>query len=119
MKLDRPLLKKILFILIILAVAPFALEVVLLADVAGAEFAVFFLIFYLKTSAYAIFERWLEFKSVILAVCSLLAALYLFKPRVLASHLAASSLILALTSSALLCCLFWLPPLYLSSGFLS
>jgi len=50
MTLDRALLKKGFFILIILAVAPFAFEVVLLADVAGAEFAVFFLIYYLKTT---------------------------------------------------------------------
>jgi len=118
-KLNRALLKKILFVLIILAVAPFALEVVLLADVAGAEFAVFFLIFYLKTIAYALFERWLEFKRSVLIICELLAELYLFKPRIMASHLAASSLILLITSSALLCCVMWLPPLYLSSGFLS
>lgn len=119
MKLDRALLKKILFIMIILAVAPFALEIVLLADVAGAEFAVFFLIYYLKTTAYMIYERWLEFKRSVLAVCALLAELYLFRPRVFATHLGASSLLLVLTSSALLCCLMWLPPLYLSSGLLS
>lgn len=57
MKLDRPLLKKIAFVIIILAVAPFALEVVLLADVAGAEFAVLSLIYYLKTDTYALIER--------------------------------------------------------------
>lgn len=57
MKLDCPLLKKIAFVIIILAVAPFALEVVLLADVAGAEFAVLFLIYYLKTDTYALIER--------------------------------------------------------------
>lgn len=57
MKLDRPLLKKIAFVIIILAVAPFALEVVLLADVADAEFAVLFLIYYLKTDTYALIER--------------------------------------------------------------
>ncbi len=119
MRLNRALLKKILFVMIILAVAPFAMEVVLLADVAGAEFAVFFLIFYLKTTAYALYERWLAFKHEVLAICSLLAQLYLFRPRVLASHLAASSLILAITSSALLCCILWLPPLYFSSGYLS
>lgn len=119
MKLDRALLKKILFVLIILAVAPFAMEVVLLADVAGAEFAVFFLIYYLKTTAYALLERWLEFKRNVLAICKLLAELYLFRPRVMASHFAASSMILVLTSSALLCCMLWLPPLYLSSGYLS
>lgn len=119
MKLDRALLKKILFVMIILAVAPFALEVVLLADVAGAEFAVFFLIYYLKTTAYMIYERWLEFKRNVLAMLTLLAELYLFRPRVFVSHLGASSLLLLLTSSALLCCLMWLPPLYLSSGLLS
>lgn len=119
MKLDRALLKRILYVLILLAVAPFALEVVLLADVAGAEFAVLFLIFYAKTTAYALYERWLALRQSLLAVCSLLAELYLFRPRVLASHLAASSLLLAHTSSALLCCMLWLPPLYLSSGYLS
>ena len=103
MKLDRSLLKKILYVMVLLAVAPFAMEVVLLADVAGAEFAVLFLIFYLKTTAYVILERWLEFKRSVIAICSLVAELYLFRPRVLASHLAASSLVLVLTSSALLC----------------
>lgn len=119
MKLDRALLKKILYIMIILAVAPFALEVVLLADVAGAEFAVLFLIYYLKSTSYALLERWLEFKRSVIAVCTLLAELYLCRPRILASHLAASSLLLLLTSSLLLSCLMWLPPLYLSSGLLS
>lgn len=116
MKLDRPLLKKILYILIILAVAPFALEIVLLADVAGAEFAVFFLVYYLKTTAYAILERWLEFKRSVTVTCALLAELYLFRPRIAASHLVASSLLLVLTSSLLLSCLMWLPPLFLSLG---
>lgn len=119
MKLDRALLKKILFILIILAVAPFALEIVLLADVAGAEFAVFFLFYYLKTTAYALLGRWLEFKRGAMAVISLLAELYFFRPKILASHLAASGFLLLLTSSLLFSCLMWLPPLYLSSGLLS
>ncbi len=119
MTLDRELLKKILYVTIILAIAPFALEVVLLADVAGAEFAVFFLLYYLKTTAYVLIERWLEFKRRLLVVCTLLAQLYLFRPRIIASHLAASSLLLLITSSLLLSCLMWLPPLYLSSGLLS
>jgi hypothetical protein len=42
MKLDRALLTKTLTIMIILAITPFALEVVLLADVLGAEFAILF-----------------------------------------------------------------------------
>lgn len=119
MKLDRALCKKILYVLVLLAVAPFALEIVLLADVAGAEFAVLFLVFYFKTTVYALIERWLEFKRSITAVCGLIAELYLFRPRVLATHLTGCSLILVFTSSALLCCLIWLPPLYLSSGLLS
>lgn len=119
MKLDRALLKKILYIMIILAIAPFALEVVLLADVAGAEFAVLFAVYYLKSTAYIALERWLEFKRSVIAVCTLLAEFYFFRPRVIVSHLAASSLLLLLTSSLLLSCLMWLPPLYLSSGLLS
>lgn len=119
MKLDRPLLKKIAFVIIILAVAPFALEVVLLADVAGAEFAVLFLIYYLKTDTYALIERQLEFKRSVLAVCSLIAELCCFRPRIMASHLAACSLLLLVTSSLLLSGRLWLPPLYLSSGLLS
>ena len=71
MTLDRALLKKGFFILIILAVAPFAFEVVLLADVARAEFAVFFLIYYLKTTVYIILQRWLEFKRSVFAACRL------------------------------------------------
>lgn len=105
--------------MIILAIAPFALEVVLLADVAGAEFAVFFAIYYLKSTAYIVFERWLEFKRSVISICTLLTEIYLFRPRVMISHLAASSLLLLLTSSVLLSCLMWLPPLYLSSGLLS
>ncbi len=119
MKLDKQQLKKILYILIILAVAPFALEVVLLADVAGAEFAVFFLVFYLKSIAYVVLERWLEFKRNVATVLSLLAGLYLFQSRIAVSHIAASGMLLLFTSSVLLSCLMWLPPLYLSCGLLS
>jgi hypothetical protein len=111
MKLDRALLKKILYIMIILAIAPFALEVPLIADVAGADFAVLFAIYYLKSTSYILLERWLEFKRSVTAVCTLLAELYFFRPRVVVTHLAVSSLLLS--------CLMWLAPLYLSSGLLN
>jgi len=101
-----------------LAIAPFALDVVLLADFLGAEFAILFQFTILKKILYP-FERWLEFKRSVIAGCKLLAENYFFRPRIMASHLAASSLLLVLTSSLLLSCLMWLPPLYLSSGLLS
>ncbi len=119
MKLDRALLKKILYIMIILVMAPFALEIVLLADVVGAEFAALFAIYYLKSIAYLVYERWLEAKRKMVSICTLLAGVYLFKPRIMLPHFAASSLLLLLTSSLLLSCLMWLPPIYLSSGPLS
>jgi hypothetical protein len=42
MKPDRALLKKTLTIMSILAIMPFALEIILLADVLGAELAILF-----------------------------------------------------------------------------
>lgn len=119
MKLDRALMKKILYIMIILAIAPFALEVVLLADVAGAELAVLFSIYYLKSTSYIVLEHWLKLKRNVTAACTLLAELCFFRPRIMVTHLAASSLLLLLTSSLLLSCMMWLPPLYLSSGLVS
>jgi len=119
LKLDRALLKKILYIMIILAIAPFALKFVLLADVAGAEPAVLFLYYYLKTNTYAVLERRLELKRRLLATCALLAESYCFKPRIFASHIAASCLLLLVTSSILFSCMMWLPPLFISSGIVS
>lgn len=112
-------MRKIGFLLILLMIAPFAIEIVFLADMVGVEFAILFAVFYLKDIVNRLIEKWLELKESLKGFIRLLTELYVFRPRIYFSHLAASTTLLLLTSSVFFACLIWLPPVYLSVGYFS
>lgn len=117
LKLDKKTLIKIGLILILIAILPFSMEMVLLIDIGGMDFALTFLLMYLSTFYNSVLVKWDNFKRELVYFTSFVASLYMFKPRVFVPHVAASSVIIAFTCSLLLACLFWIPVMYASTGF--
>lgn len=117
-ELDRKTLIRFACIILILALLPFSFELAFLIDLGGIDFAITFLMLFLASSYHALLDKWETFKSDLRAFFVFLAQLYMFKPRIFVSHATASGIILTLTSCLFLACLFWIPLMYVSSGYL-
>lgn len=117
-ELDRKTIIRIICLAIVIALLPFSFELVFLIDIGGIDFAVTFLMLYLASIYNVLAVAWDNFKRELRGFIVFLSELYLFKPKVLLPHAAASGLIVAITCSLFLACLFWIPALYLSSGFI-
>ena len=118
MKIDRDKLIKWGSILFLLAVLPFALELVFVIDVFGLEFAASFAFLYMGMLRDRLIERWYSFKQEVVAFILFIGTLYLFQPRVVLSHSLASSVLIAFTCSLLMAAAIWIPAIYFSSGFI-
>ena len=118
-ELDRKTLIRIACIVLVIALLPFGPELVLLIDIGGIDFAVTFLMLYLATTYNILAAKWDNFKRELDLFIVFLSQLYMFKPKVLVPHAAASGLIVAFTCSLFLACLFWIPVMYVSSGFIA
>lgn len=118
-RVDRKSLIKIGLILVLLAILPFSMEMVLLIDIGGIDFALSFLVIYLGTLYNTILVKWDAFKRELRYLVVFLGELYMFKPRVLVPHVAVSSIVVSVTCSLFLACLFWIPLMYVSSGFIT
>ena len=118
--LDKNILIKLAIIgsLLVLApyIVPFAFELVLLADFMGLEALVLFLIYQLRHVMASLSVQVRDFGSQISATLILLASVYIFEPKICASHVAGSGLLLALTCSVVLALALWVPAIYLSIG---
>lgn len=117
-KFDKHFLKQVGFVLVFLALAPFSIEIVLIADVAGIEFAVTFMAVYYRAVFADLVERWWRFKNRFNERLGKLAELVLFQPRSYGLTATASCLIILLTGSTLVACSVWLPAMAMSSGFI-
>lgn len=118
-ELDRKALVRIACIILILALLPFSFELAFLIDLGGIDFAVTFLMLFLATSYNVLLVKWDNFKRELSNSLVFLTQLYMFKPKVFVPHATASGLILTFTCSLFLVCLFWIPVIYVSSGFIS
>ncbi len=119
LELDRKTLIKIACIVLIIALLPFSFELVFLIDIGGIDFAVTFLMLYLASTYSILAAKWNNFKRELGGLTVFLSQLYMFKPKVFVPHAIASGLILAFTCSLFLVCLFWVPVMYVSSGFIA
>ncbi|MBO6564540.1 MAG: hypothetical protein JJ956_07340 [Pseudomonadales bacterium] len=117
-KFDKHFLKQVGFVLVFLALAPFSIEIVLIADVAGIEFAVTFMAVYYRAVFADLVERWWRFKNRFSERLGKLAELVLFQPSSYGLTATASCLIIVLTGSTLVACSVWLPAMAMSSGFI-
>lgn len=119
LKLNREnLLKAIVLVILVIAIALGAVELLFLIDLGGLDFAVTFLLVYFAAIRDAILFKYRMFKSELGGAIVFLSSLYMFRPKILISHASASGVIVALTCSMFLACLMWVPVMILSSGFM-
>lgn len=120
LKLDKPLLIKLLIIGVLLIVAPFVLpftlELVLMADMLGLEALLLFLLIQSRSALNALQGRVRLIGANVLQTAVLLADVYMFQPKPFISHATGSSLLLIFSCSSLLAVVLWLPAVYLSIG---
>lgn len=119
-KFDRTtLLRLVCLFILIVAMSMGAIELVFLVDLGGIDFAVAFLLVYFAAIRDTLIYKYRLFKSDIQEVIVSLSGLYIFQPKVFVSHALASGVLVALTCSVFLACLLWVPPICLSSGFIT
>jgi len=117
-QVDRKLLLKSLVLLVLFtAILLGAVELVLLVDLGGIDFAVAFLLVYFAAIRDTIIYKVRVLKSEIDAAIDYLSELYIFQPKIFVSHVGASGIIVTFTCSVFLACLMWVPLIYVSSGF--
>ena len=114
----RKSLIRFAIVLLVLAALPFSFELILLIDIGGLDLAITFMMLYLGTAYRQVVAKWDAFKQELRLFVRFVSELYMFQPRIFLPHVAASSIVVILTSSALLACLFWIPLMYVSSGFI-
>ena len=118
-ELNRKTLIKLACFALLLMVLPFSFELILLVDIGGFDLALTFLMVYLGSVVTLLQAKWDNFKREVAAFVLFVSQLYMFRPRVFLPHLAVSSLVVSLTCSLFLACLFWVPLMYVSSGFIA
>jgi len=118
-RMDRKMLIRLGCLLLLLAVLPFSMELILLIDIGGIDFALTFLIFYLGATYNTLIVKLDNLKRDVSDFGFFISGLYMFKPRVFVPHATASGVLIVLTCSVFLTCLFWIPVMYVSSGFIA
>jgi len=120
LKFDRvTLLKAICLIILVVAIAFGAIELIFLVDLGGLDFAVTFLLVYFASIRDTLIYKYRVFRSNIGEAIVILSGLYIFQPKVFVSHASASGVLIAVTCSVFLACLLWVPLIYVSSGFIA
>lgn len=109
-KLNRTnLLRLACLLILVIAVSFGAAELLLIVDLGGIEFAVTFLLAYFASIRQVLAFKYRMLKSDIRQFVEFLSELYMFRPKVFISHVSATGVLVALTCSVFLACLFWVP----------
>jgi len=117
-KFDKKMLVQIAYLLVLLVIAPFAFEILILADFVGVEFAVTFMLFYFRNSAEDFIQKCYHVKHDLIRSIDALSAQFIFQPKNYLFHASASCLVLVLLSSTFFACALWMPIFALNySGF--
>lgn len=117
LEFNRENLIRFASVLILIAILPFAAELLLVLDVFGLEFTLSFMFLYLGMVRDRILIWLKDVQREISVFILFIGNLYLFQPKVLITHSLASSVLLAVTCSVILATIFWLPAFYLSMGY--
>ena len=110
---DRKTWIKIGAWLLLALLAPFAIELVLLADIVGAEAALLFLFVYLKASIIAIKERYFLFKHIVLHALRATPNQDVFPKKAYILNVTCSFIALWITGSLLVSIVLWVPSIYM------
>lgn len=115
-KISQRTVIRITCLIIFLLISPFAVEIVLLADIVGVEFAITFLFIYLGSYWTLIKQRGNRFKAACVESFDILSKIYVYRPKVYFTHVTVSSVFLILTGSVLLSTLVWVPAVLMSGS---
>ncbi len=115
---DKSTLKQIGFLLVLLALAPFAIEFLVLADFVGLEFAFSFMLLYFKTLYEDMVYRWWRLKTRFENGFDSIIQLCMFQPRTYGLTATASCVVLVFTGTTLVACAIWLPAMLMSTGYI-
>ncbi|WP_416308377.1 hypothetical protein [Neptunicella sp. SCSIO 80796] len=108
---QRPRLKKVLMLLVLLAAAPFALELLIFIEFGGIEAAFGCLLIMLKPFQHWISPKVQDVREVFSQVMLSLQQHRLSQPSVYFGHVAATTIMLLLSSSILVSACLWIPVL--------
>jgi hypothetical protein len=108
--------KMIGLVVLLLVLAPFLPEILLMADIVGLELAIAFLFYYLRSYWYLVLHFFRRLKTELVEVYWILVRCYLFRPKVYYSHVSVSLLILLVTGSTVVSMLIWAPAVLMSAG---
>ena len=116
---DKKLFIQIGYHLILLAIAPFAFEVLILADyVVDIEFVLTFMLLYFRTAVEDIIVRCYRLKHAVYKTIDTLSEMFIFQPKNDTLHASASCFVIVFMGSTLMASALWLPIIALnSSGF--
>ncbi|WP_428818659.1 hypothetical protein [Microbulbifer sp. MCCC 1A16149] len=110
-KISKDQWKLILFWSILILIAPFAIETVMLAELAGAEFAIGFLLLYLKQSIMFAREKIAQIQLSIESMASMLSRHTAFRERHFLSHAGLSLVVIATGTPVFYAAIVWYPVL--------
>ncbi|WP_226665060.1 hypothetical protein [Microbulbifer aggregans] len=113
--LTKTQIKLIIFWAILIAIAPFALETLMLAELAGAEFAVGFLLLYLKQSIIIVREKVAGFLRFCGEVAEILSEHFAFREGHYLSHASLSLAVIAIGAPVFYAAIVWYPVLAVRS----
>lgn len=114
--LNREQLRKALFVLALLAIAPFAIELIFVAEIVGAEVTVLFFLLFLRDQYRSLKDRWHEFVLEIAAVSAIATTHAVANPRYFYPHVIASFCLFFVTGSTFYLLALWYPVTILGGG---
>ena len=118
-KFGKPEMIKLGCLLLLIAVSPFAVEFLVIADFVGVEFAVSFMLLYFRTAFYELVVRWWRFKKRFEDGILQISELVLFQPKPYGITSVATCTVIFVTGSTFVACALWLPAIAMSSGYLT
>ncbi len=116
LKLDKKLVVKAGYLLLLLLVAPFAVEFILIAEFVGVEFAATFMLMYFRTAVAEALQRWRGFRMRLNEQYLWLLGTAMFQPRGYGVAASTSCAIIVFSCSTALACSVWLPLMLMSTG---
>ena len=109
LKFDKKKLRGLLFLVILVAIAPIAIELVFVSQILGAEVAVLFFLAFLKDQWQIIEARWERFKEEMFSTLAIISAHAISSPKVFYVHASVSIILFAVTGSIFYLCAVWYP----------
>jgi len=118
LKINGALATKVGCFLLLIAVAPFAFEFLLIADFVGVEFAATLMLLYFKDAFEAYVIRWWRFKAELREGIYQLSQSFLFQPKTYGVSATATCLLVMLIGSTFVAFSIWLPVIAMNGGHL-